>query len=70
MPNASWKSQVPFAEQHHVAWGRRAPVMVRVGEKILDGFGALSSVNYFSRSTTIRIPGYLPVFLHHLAAKC
>ena len=31
---------------------------------------AVSSVNYFSRSTTIRIPGYLPVFLHHLAAKC
>ena len=30
----------------------------------------VSSVNYFSRSTTIRIPGYLPVFLHHLAAKC
>ena len=30
----------------------------------------MSSVNYFSRSTTIRIPGYLPVFLHHLAAKC
>ena len=35
-----------------------------------SGGASLSSVNYFSRSTTIRIPGYLPVFLHHLAAKC
>ena len=48
----------------------RAPDLGRVGGDVGDSGSPLSSVNYFSRSTTIRIPGYLPVFLHHLAAKC
>ena len=43
------------------------PMSVRRGTSVRCA--PLSSVNYFSRSTTIRIPGYLPVFLHHCSSK-